>query len=95
MAHTHDASVLLVLRLTAPKAALAYSVRLMALKFLGQDSGGSTADAIKCIEYALANGVNILSNNWGGGGFSQALRDAIEAAKEANIFFVAAAGKSF
>jgi len=36
--------------------------------------------------------VNVMSNSWGGGGFSQTLKDAIEATKEAGIVFVAAAG---
>ena len=34
------------------------------------------------------------NNSWGGGGFSQALADAIERANTANILFVAAAGNS-
>ncbi|MBO0719537.1 MAG: S8 family serine peptidase, partial [Blastocatellia bacterium] len=32
------------------------------------------------------------NNSWGGGGFSQALQDAIERANQAGILFVAAAG---
>jgi subtilisin family serine protease len=32
------------------------------------------------------------NNSWGGGGYSQALKDAIDAAGQANILFVAAAG---
>ena len=41
-------------------------------------------------------GVNlrVLSNSWGGGGFSQALLDAITAASDADILFVAAAGNA-
>ncbi len=34
------------------------------------------------------------NNSWGGGGFSQALKDAISRANGANILFVAAAGNS-
>ena len=34
------------------------------------------------------------SNSWGGGGFSQALQDAIERANAAGILFIAAAGNS-
>ncbi len=39
-------------------------------------------------------GVNIVatSNSWGGGGFSQALLDAIEAHRQRGILFIAAAG---
>jgi subtilisin family serine protease len=42
------------------------------------------------------NGVNLVatSNSWGGGGFSQALQDAIGRANNAGILFIAAAGNS-
>ena len=36
--------------------------------------------------------VRVLNNSWGGGGFSQALSDAIDASEAADILFVAAAG---
>jgi subtilisin family serine protease len=76
-----------------PIVGVAWNVRLMALKFLGPD-GGFTSDAIQCIDYAISKGAHITSNSWGGGGFSQALADAIERANLANILFVAAAGNS-
>jgi subtilisin family serine protease len=42
------------------------------------------------------NGLNIVAtnNSWGGGGYSQGLRDAIERANTAGILFIAAAGNS-
>ena len=42
------------------------------------------------------HGLNLVAtnNSWGGGGFSQALQDAIERANQANILFIAAAGNS-
>ena len=70
---------------------VAWNVKLMALKFIGS-GGGSVADAIQCINYALSNGVQILNASWGGGGFSQALYDAINSAKDQGVIFVAAAG---
>jgi hypothetical protein len=39
-------------------------------------------------------GVDIMNNSWGGGGYSQALKDAIIEAKNAGIIFTAAAGNS-
>ena len=65
-----------------------WNVTIMALKFLGP-TGGSTSDAISAIEYAADKGVRVTSNSWGGGGFSQALKDAIDAC---DCIFVAAAG---
>ena len=77
-------------------AGMVWSVKLLNTKFLGT-RGGTTTNAIKAVDYytALKNkGVNIIAtnNSWGGGGFSQALQDAIERANTANILFVAAAG---
>ena len=74
-----------------------WSVNLMACKFLSAAGSGSTADAIECLEYVRTmkdRGVNIIAtnNSWGGGGFSQALFDAIQRHQEAGILFVAAAG---
>jgi subtilisin family serine protease len=71
---------------------VAYNVRIMALKFLSAGGGGATSDAITCVDYAVANGADIMSNSWGGGGASQALLDSIRAANAANIIFIAAAG---
>lgn len=68
-------------------------VQIMAVKFLGS-RGGTTEDAIKSIDYAIKAGAHVLSNSWGGGGESQALREAIEAANDEGILFVAAAGNS-
>ena len=73
-----------------------WKVRLISAKFLTAD-GGTAADAIKAIDYFTdlkKRGVNIVAtnNSWGGGGYSRALRDAIERANQANIVFVAAAG---
>jgi subtilisin family serine protease len=68
-----------------------WKVQIMALKFLRADGSGSTNDAIKCIDYAIAKGAKIMSNSWGGGGRSQALADAITRAEQKGILFVAAA----
>ena len=73
-------------------------VSLLSAKFLGS-RGGTTANAIKAVDYFtdLKNkGLNIVAtnNSWGGGGFSQALQDAIERANTANVLFIAAAGNS-
>ncbi len=67
-----------------------WNVKIMPLKFLGL-FGGSTADAISAIEYATMMGADIISASWGGGGFSLALKNAIEAF---GGLFVAAAGNS-
>lgn len=76
-----------------------HHVTLISGKFLGR-RGGSTADAIKAVDYftdlKTRHGLNIVAtnNSWGGGGYSQALYEAIVRGAKANILFIAAAGNS-
>ena len=71
-------------------------VKIISSKFL--EGSGTTEDAIAAIDYItdlkLRHNLNIVAtnNSWGGGGFSQALQDAIARAGDADILFVAAAG---
>lgn len=74
-----------------------HNVSIIGCKFLDASGSGSLSDALTCIDYFVDlknNGVNVraTNNSWGGGGFSQALSDAITSSEEANILFVAAAG---
>jgi len=71
---------------------VAWNVELMALKFLSADGSGTLSDVIKCIDYARVNSADIMNNSWGGGGFSNSLRNAIERAQDSGIIFVVAAG---
>ena len=73
-----------------------WNTNMVGCSFLG-GSGGTTADAIQCIDYMVDlknRGVNlrVLNNSWGGGAFSQSLKDAIISADNAGMLFVAAAG---
>ena len=69
-----------------------WQARIMALKFLGPNSG-STLDAVEAINYAVKNGARISNNSWGYvGSPSRALQDAISKADAAGHLFVAAAG---
>lgn len=69
-------------------------VTLVPIKFLTDRGSGTTENAIKSIDYATKVGVDIMSNSWGGGGFSRGLKESIERASEAGIIFTAAAGNS-
>jgi len=82
-------------------AGVCWKVKLLNAKFLG-GTGGTTANAIKAVDYFTTlktranNPVPVVAtnNSWGGGGFSQALKDAIDRADAAGILFVAAAGNN-
>lgn len=67
-------------------------VTMVPVKFLSDEGSGSLADAVEAIDYATKLNVDIMSNSWGGGGYSQALFDSIKAAKDKGIVFIAAAG---
>jgi hypothetical protein len=79
-----------------------WTASIMGVKFLNASGSGSTAGAINSIEFTIqakqifgANAnVRVLSNSWGGGGFSQALLDEINKANANNMLFVAAAGNN-
>lgn len=75
-------------------SAVPAKIRLMALKFLGADGSGSTADAIQAIYYAVNNGAQVINNSWGGGSYSQALHDALAYAYGHKAVLIAAAGNS-
>jgi subtilisin family serine protease len=74
-----------------------WNVTMISGKFLGPD-GGTIADAVAAVNYFVdlktRHGLNLvaINNSWGGGGYSQALHDAIIRAAKANILFTAAAG---
>ncbi|MCA1612683.1 MAG: S8 family serine peptidase [Acidobacteria bacterium] len=78
-------------------AGVNWQVTMISGKFLGRN-GGTTANAIKAVDYftdlKVRHGLNIVAtnNSWGGGGFSQALLDAIVRGARQNILFIAAAG---
>lgn len=71
-----------------------WKIRIMALKFLDANGGGTLAAAIKAIRYATMMGAKITNNSWGGGAESEILKSAIDDAGKAGVLFVAAAGNS-
>ena len=73
---------------------VAWQVRLMGLKFLDASGSGYNSDAFECVEYGIDQGARILSNSWGGTGYSESLVSVIRKAAETEILFVAAAGNS-
>ncbi len=67
---------------------VAPKVKVMSLKICGPD-GCDIAGAIDALSYAAWEGVPVANASWGGPGYSQALKDAID---YSDLLFVAAAG---
>jgi subtilisin family serine protease len=65
-------------------------VDIMAMRFI--DEFGSVADNVKCIDYAIAKGADIINASYGSTTFSTAEAQAIRRAQLAGIVMVAAAG---
>jgi subtilisin family serine protease len=65
-------------------------VSLMPIKFLGPDSCGSIYDAMRGIDYAVANDAHVICASWGGMPFDKNMRDKISQAK--NSLFVTGSG---
>ena len=76
-----------------------WDIKIISTKFLAAN-GGAISNAIRALDYLTdlkrRGVVNIVAtnNSWGGGGFSQALLDAINRGGDQNILFIAAAGNS-
>jgi subtilisin family serine protease len=80
-------------------AGINWRIQLLSLKFLDSSGSGNISDAVLCFQKVTAlkqQGFNIrlTSNSWGGGGFSQSLKDAMAQAEAAGVVHVCAAGNS-
>jgi subtilisin family serine protease len=69
-----------------------WRVQIMALKFLDASGSGSLSNAIRALNYAVANGAVVTNNSYSGGYYYQAFNDAIKNAQSHGVIFVAAAG---
>lgn len=69
-------------------------VSIMPLRFLTENGSGDLNNAIKAIDYAIANHVQVISASWGAAvprATAQPLLEAVKRADDAGIIFVAAA----
>ncbi|MEA3398751.1 MAG: S8 family peptidase [Patescibacteria group bacterium] len=73
-------------------AGVVWRAKLMPLKVLDDKGEGNTVNVIKAIDYAIANGADIINFSFVGEGNSKSLEAAIRRAYEAGIIIIAAAG---
>jgi len=71
-----------------------WNAKIMSLKFIDGAGIGTTTNAIKAINYAVAMGAKVSNNSWGGGAFTQGLYETLVAANQAGHLFVAASGNN-
>ena len=66
-------------------------IKIMALKVLDDSGHGKADDAIEAIEYAIDNGAQIINGSWGNA-HGTALQEVFQAAQDAGILVITAAG---
>ena len=75
-------------------AGVAWRVQMMSCKCLDASGSGSDATLITCIDFARTNGARIMNASLDSAGYSQAVSNAILAARNDGIIFVASAGNN-
>lgn len=75
-------------------AGVAWSARIMRLKICNSFGSCNLSAAVSATDYATENGARMTSNSWGGGSYSQAMKDAIDRAHAAGVLYIAAAGNN-
>lgn len=73
-------------------AGLSATAKIMPVKFLEDATGGSFLNGVLSIQYAVDNGARVINASWGSPSYWQPLCDAIQAAVDQGVLFVAAAG---
>lgn len=73
-------------------AGVSWDVSIMGVRVLNDEGSGTDSDIVGGIEYAAANGADIINLSLGGYGASSILQDAIEAAANDGVLIIAAVG---
>lgn len=73
-------------------AGIDWHTKIMALKFLDSSGSGYLSNAVRALNYAVANGAQVVNNSYGGGGYDSAMQTAINNARAHGVIVVAAAG---
>ena len=99
---THVAGTVVAANNSVGGVGVAYDAKVMALRVLGKDGSGTDADLIQAIRFAaglsnnsscsLSRRADIINMSLGGSAASSSLRAAVDAAANAGVILVAAAG---
>lgn len=91
---SHVAGTIGALNNTVGVIGVAPLVNLYAVKVLGANGSGFLSDVIEGIQWAVANGAQVINMSLGSSSDVQSLHDAVIAAYNAGVVVVAAAGNS-
>jgi len=73
-------------------AGIAHLAKIMPLKVLSANGGGTVADIAEAIKFAADNNADVINLSLGGGGASRLLQEAIAYAYDKGVVIIAAAG---
>jgi subtilisin family serine protease len=73
-------------------AGLMWNIKMMPLKILDAVGGGTIANEIVAIQYAVSNGAKVINASFSGSEFSKSEFDAIATADKSGVLLIAAAG---
>nr|AAK94670.1 subtilisin-like protein [Toxoplasma gondii] len=73
-------------------AGVAWAPRLLPCKFLAYTGRGYSSDAVRCIDYCVKRGADIVNHSWGGSWPSEALREAVVRTANNGLIHIFAAG---
>ncbi|ACA99375.1 MULTISPECIES: S8 family peptidase [Cyanophyceae] len=75
-------------------AGIAYKAKIMPIKVLAANGGGTVADIAEGIRFATDQGADVINLSLGGAGASQLMQEAIDYAYRKDVVIVAAAGNA-
>ncbi|MGL5082052.1 MAG: S8 family peptidase [Microcoleaceae cyanobacterium] len=75
-------------------AGIAYGAKIMPLKVLSAEGGGTISDIAEAIKFAADHGAGVINLSLGGSGESYLMQEAIDYAYSQGVVIVAAAGNS-
>lgn len=75
-------------------AGIAYEAKIMPIKVLAANGGGTISDIAEGIRFAADHGADVINMSLGGGGASHLMQEAIDYAYSKNVVVIAAAGNS-
>ncbi|NJN71382.1 MAG: peptidase S8 [Limnothrix sp. RL_2_0] len=75
-------------------AGIAYNAKIMPIKVLAANGGGTIADIAEGIRFAADNGADVINMSLGGGGESRLMQEAIDYAYKKDVVIIAAAGNA-
>ncbi|KEP64931.1 UNVERIFIED_CONTAM: subtilisin SUB1 [Hammondia hammondi] len=75
-------------------AGVAWAPRLLPCKFLAYTGRGYSSDAVRCINYCVKRGADIVNHSWGGSWPDEALREAVVRTANDGLIHIFAAGNA-